>query len=716
MSTGVAGTMGAADFEFSPGFSYPSEFNYNLPTQIPPGLRQVQLRQVNYSNIPSPTPPGTEIIIQIPQLDYSFLDPITTSLNVRGFLTIQLNAPIANTPIGQYSTNSTSITGINGPPNSSIIPANSFTIPTENYGAGGFATTCTSYPTLGQLSFAPHAILGKGWGMFRRYQVYLNGNQLTDDIEQIGIVHNYMQLLTTSRGYDSSMLEQNNVGSGLGGTNYSFLFPTQPAAMKGTFYSNQYSNLGRANATTTNTYVGYLDGCKSDLKRQYVKSGYGSQSVLGLPSDYDSTTGRYVIPFEFSLPLMGMLGMHNDKMIPLFMGPIKVQLYTEDLNVFIQQNNALSLANSVQGQYISAAGNTSGGALGIDGSINYSLSTISYTQLEIVGNYVRCDGAAFQQILSALPIPGKMVLRSGSFTFSAAQLSASAQGVYDLLIPSRRASSKFIMTLCTNSSLAGKSYASVCPFLTNGTCIMINGIQYPQQGKDFLNKPRDSYRQTLVALNLAYTSVVRPAILPQNWLRLSTSAINWQGISQGAISSTSDQQLRTLNPNFSLLRLKHVFQDGNTAYTQQVNTSSGGVGIFPVPSALATADANQTSVYFYADGVANTSFVTTIPYWQDAVLDTETNIDETNNLTMSGPSNQPIVQSYLQNQWVDITDTEVFGRRQFLSGQSTLSGSCFYHANIGRQLPAVDHNFLFFMYFDAITIFDATTKQVVWKI
>jgi len=680
-----------AEFEFAPGFSYPNEFNYTLPVQIPPGLRQVQLRQVNYSNIPSPTPAGTEIIVQIPQLDYSFLDPSTTSLRVQGFLTIQVAKPISTAPI---TTNASA--NINGEPDAptGIASANAAYVGTDTdvTNLAGNYYTLANYPPLGALSFSPNAVLGKGWGMFRRYQVYMNGNQLTDDIEQIGIAHNYLQLLTTSRGFESTLLEQNNVGSGLAGTNYSFTFPTQPTY--NTAYSYPLNNTG----TNANTEISWTNGLTTDLTKSDVYSGFAQQTVMGMPTNYDSVNGVYSIPFEVSLPLMGLLGAHNDKMLPLFLGPIKIQLYTEELSTFIQGANVLAVSQATTLYNAGAPNRTTLGAVAVDPSIDLQRSSITYTQVEFVGNYVRTDGAAFQQILSALPIPGKVVLKTGSLTYSSATLGNGAQGVFDLLIASRRASTKFVLTLCTNSTLAGKTYGSVCPWLTNGTCVMINGVQYPQQGKDFLNKPRDSYRQTLVALNLAYSSLVRPSILPQNWLRMSTD-----------VASPTD---RLIPGDLSLVSPQMTFVNAATGATKNLVLENGS------PYPLLCAISNGSTFIAYSGRFSN-SLITTVPYWQNAVHTSasatieEAVVPRANDWSVCGA---PLTHSYLQNQWVDITDTEVFGRRQFLSGQSTLSGSFFYHANIQRPIANVQHLMMFFCYFDAITIMDVTTKQIVWKI
>ena len=79
--------MSAVDAVVTPS-SIPNELNFSEEIHsIPSGYKVVNFRQINYNTIPSPTPGGTEIQINIPQIPYAFIDTSSTYLNVKVRLT-----------------------------------------------------------------------------------------------------------------------------------------------------------------------------------------------------------------------------------------------------------------------------------------------------------------------------------------------------------------------------------------------------------------------------------------------------------------------------------------------------------------------------------------------------------------------------------------------------------------------------------------------------
>lgn len=679
--------------DFVPGFSYPAELKYDLPTQTPPGIKQIQLRQQSTSNIPPIITPGTEIQIDIPQIDFSFLDPTSTSICVRGVYNFQVK-PIS--PLGTLTY------GANGAQNPNWAQMD---VPNTSYALASFRGQDGQnpiYPPISCLAARPHAILGKGWGMFTRYSVYANTNVLTDDIQEIGVLQNYMDLLTTGRNYLGSDITQTVNDPKLAGSNFLATLPECPAGNV-TTYSATTSQIS-LNDYATSTFYGDLTLNVNDILTQnpVLKCGYnesfgdiGSKNYM--PTAYNETTGILQIPFEISLPLFGTLGSGNDKMYPLFIGPTRLSLYTAALSDYIvTPQNLLCFDTYPSVPFLST-------------QFNLDASSVSFTQVEFVGNYFRCDTASFQYVLGNLPVDGKMICRTLSFAFSSASVSQNTSGVVDVLIPTRRASQKMQMILCTSANLADKKYGSCCPYLGQNTCLTINGVQYPQLGVDFMSKPHDAFRQTLVTLNCSYSSLVRPAISFGNWARVLTA-----------------NTYNTITPG----------QNG----LPQFITNGGGAneGIVPqsnfmpknVPVTTAAAYDNQ---FFYqliaptltleTAGILGTrptgyivsNLISTLPFWGPSVVNTVDNISYTPLYISNDVRNPSNRYTQNQNQWVHCVDTETFGRRGFLNGISTLSGSNFYHMNITQPLPSTV-TLQFFTLFDAMLLFDYTTKQVSWKI
>jgi|GEM_PF-3653784 len=666
--------------EFVPGFSYPAEFNYELPTQTPPGIKQVQLRQFASSSIPPEIRANQEIQIDIPQIDFAFLDTTTTSICVRGYYTFQVKSEL---PVSAPTNNTSSI----GEP--LVLPL--------GLNSAGSDNTGLKYPPLSILAARPHAFLGKGWGMWYRYCVYANTNVLTDDITNIGVLQNYMDLLTTGRDYLQGDFCQNVNNPRLAGSNLLAVFPEAPASDLSrpsssvpltiatltqqpdlNFGDGNFSNIDLNEQPDSSKYVVGLADCFGDYSsRQFV------------PIDYDMNTGILTMAFEISLPLFGTLGSGNDKLYPLFVGPTRICLFAEELDKYIVTPSNTFSVNFPQTGFV--------GSIDTSFDLTSPNTRLVINSCEFVGNYLRCDTTAFQYVLQNLPVEGKMIMRTTSFNYSSAQLANKASGMLELLVPTRRASQKALLVLCTNSDLADKKYGSVCPYLGQNTCVVINGVQYPQQGINFVEKPHDSFRQTLVALNLSYSALVRPAISYGNWARLSDPV------------SSRVVNLSTVTINNAI---------GNTLYPYTPRNRR-------IPGLLRAVNdkefyllksqkyTNQANVWYSPQLFS--SLVTTEPFWGPSVKKGEYD------LISYTPSTQDAripASAYTMNnnQWCHVVDTETFGRRGFLNGVSTLSGSIFYQMNIVSPVADLSHNVNFFSFFDAILVMDYTTKQISWKI
>jgi hypothetical protein len=121
------------------------------------------------------------------------------------------------------------------------------------------------------------------------------------------------------------------------------------------------------------------------------------------------------------------------------------------------------------------------------------------------------------------------------------------------------------------------------------------------------------------------------------------------------------------------------------------------------------AAASVTPPYLY------TNAVTELAFWGPAVKDREYDIISYTPSTQDArmPSSAYTMNN---NQWCHVVDTETFGRRGFLNGVSTLSGSIFYQMNVVSPVADIAHIVNFYSFFDAILVMDYTTKQVSWKI
>lgn len=140
----------------------PSELNFEPVTSIPPGYQTVQYKVPSYNNIPAPTQGGTEIQINIPHTENTFLDPTTSYLDVSCEIEADLTLPGSSLP--------------------GVTQGGLF-----GYGPGDYVTkACLSY------------LRGPGWALFRRYQVYANGAVNIEDVDEVGILASMMNNLSRS--------------------------------------------------------------------------------------------------------------------------------------------------------------------------------------------------------------------------------------------------------------------------------------------------------------------------------------------------------------------------------------------------------------------------------------------------------------------------------------------------------------------------------------
>jgi len=207
----------------------PSELSYNLPSSLPAGWRCQQLRQPTISNLPaSGVVSGNEFQIQIPQLPNSFLDLSTAYINMR--------CSFAFTP-----------------------------------GAAKASDSAVA-------SDAPR-ILGSGWSLFQRYELYFNNSNLLDQIQFPGVAQNALNNMILTTGQKSAL-------------NYQGLSSTDPSPSVGTILHPS-------------------DGIRA-------------------PLTYVSGTAITGIPVDFSIPMTGAWSA-CDKLMPMFLGGFRIDLTADDV-------------------------------------------------------------------------------------------------------------------------------------------------------------------------------------------------------------------------------------------------------------------------------------------------------------------------------------------------------------------------------------------------
>jgi len=221
-------------------------------------------------------------------------------------------------------------------------------------------------------------------------------------------------------------------------------------------------------------------GLSSMLGFAFDNAVDGSSATAGCRIFANATTEG--LSFEFAVPLIGILGANNDKMIPVgkLLG-LRLELMCDVPANFI----AATTANVVS-QYI-------------------------ISEIEFVGNYITL-GPESQAIVDSLN-RDRIVIRCQSWKQTSATIAASSGvGTQELLCNIRVNSLKSIYLACSTANANEKNFSGINPNLSSGTCWLIGGQNYPQRGLDPSNKPGDCFaelQRSFGALNFAqYNSCI----------------------------------------------------------------------------------------------------------------------------------------------------------------------------------------------------------------
>lgn len=389
--------MSAADVTSAP--MLPSELSYALPPSIPQGWRTEQLRVQTISTYPTSVVQGTEFQIQIPQLPNTFMDPSTAYINVRCTI---------------YWKNAV--------------------------GKIADVTTTDDNPML----------MGSGWSLFQRYELYYNNSNLLDQIMYPGVYANAMLNMTMTA---SQRRGSPHLGFG--------------AVM------SEYPNY----CTTLSSIDGVL---------RYAQNGG------------DGVTRTATL--DFALPILGVIGHASEKLIPMFLGGMRIDLTADALVNYLKAASGFAFSET---------------------------PTIVINNLEFVSNVVTIDASSLAAVIQSHP--EKLFIRTQSVVHSSQVINAgSAAGLYELLISSRVSSQKALLICPSLSGAYEGIYSGVNANLTSGTCVNINNVFYPKATLDPLLRPLDMFAgSNRVALNSLYSASHSGVIRKSDFLTNEVFTAQW---------------------------------------------------------------------------------------------------------------------------------------------------------------------------------------------
>ena len=235
----------------------------------------------------------------------------------------------------------------------------------------------------------------------------------------------------------------------------------------------------------------------------------------------NSSTALDGLVFDYAFPLIGILGSGTDKMIPLgALNGLRLELTCDDV---------LNFTNTITANKLSG----------------YTIS-----DFEFVGQVIELSPEANSLIAQANP--EKIYIRSQTYRQSSAILPPQAGvGTYDLLCGIRVSSLKSLFVQCYTSTLAELKYGSIFPNLTQGTCLLINGLSYPQRTLSPCEKPSDAFMELQKSFGALSLSVFNGCISKASYYRSSTQS----GLCQAFNSAGTKSEYANIinNPNQAYL-------------------------------------------------------------------------------------------------------------------------------------------------------------------
>ena len=120
-----------------------------------------------------------------------------------------------------------------------------------------------------------------------------------------------------------------------------------------------------------------------------------------------------------------------------------------------------------------------------------SVGTCVISEVEFVVQIIELD-AQPQSIIQSQN-PNLIHIRSQSYRTASNYLAGGSSGLTDILIGTRVSSLKSMFITCSPSNALEKKYASVCPNLGQGTCLVLAGMNVPQRTINPVYHPADAF-------------------------------------------------------------------------------------------------------------------------------------------------------------------------------------------------------------------------------
>jgi hypothetical protein len=245
---------------------------------------------------------------------------------------------------------------------------------------------------------------------------------------------------------------------------------------------------------------------------------YSSSATAGHCIAADAVLQNLV--FEYSMPLIGILGSGTDKMIPI--GAIY------GLRLELTMDNYANFTKL----FVGTAGHIMGDC--------------SITEFEFVANVIELGPEA--QALIEQANPEKIHIRSNTYRQASSSLPAStAAGTNDMLVGIRVSSLKSIFLACSPSDAAEGKFAGVNPNLDQGTCFIIAGQSFPQRTINPSGHPSDTYEETQKSLGALTFSAFNGCISKAAYNRGSVGSSTYAGSQCLVYNSTAANIM--LSPN-----------------------------------------------------------------------------------------------------------------------------------------------------------------------
>jgi len=287
-----------------------------------------------------------------------------------------------------------------------------------------------------------------------------------------------------------------------------------------------------------------------------------SSATLGHKIYNDTTTQG--LSFEYSCPLIGILGSGTTKLIPVG-------------KIF---GIRLEMTLDIPANFIAYVG----------GTANVTSTSLSYTisEIEFVANYITL-GPESQMLVDRLN-PDKIHIRTQSWKQTAGVLQGLASGTNEILCNIRVNSLKSIYLACSIAGANEKKYSGICPNLGSGSGWLIAGQLYPQRGLDPSTKTADCFTELQKSMGALNCVNYNGCISKPGYYTASTLSGLLQPFNSTSTTSISNPNQFFMGIDTEILQRKNSLLSGVSTY---------GSGLMFRANITTPLSNNTHSLYFY---------------------------------------------------------------------------------------------------------------------